>query len=599
MDDPHRSARLLLDNDSRVLVAEVFSESSVAMLRDDLRADPRLRIAANTAGERGAVIQTLVGGPKLVRRFEAPSTTVDRYAAAVVSVALDARRLGHGHPFLTAFLAKASAAYLAEDDRIDAPSDWFEQGLRRAARDRSHGVTALLPRRMTDDQPGAADSYDLHDYLEQHSWQSRRFRSIPASLWEVSLDHSASVRDLSALGSSAYVRLIYGEAEPLLTAAADGGDEAATFRLVDLLALRQRFDEAVLRLGRFAAEGNLFARRPLVDLLARMRADEDLMEFVNGGDRYATWRLADVLEERGELGPLPTLLRQHDDRASRSRLVEVLLKLDRVDEALDLLRHGNSAAHFRMIGVLRDRGLVDELKNFEHVDGECVMGGLCAQHARSQLVELLAERGELDQVHKLAEDVDDVERRQFGLILWKHGHEEDARSIMRRSADAGDPMAMRYVNDMYRPAKRGRRKSRAPVVSRVLAPSARHRQANRLAEQHKVGELRALADTGYEYARWRLMNLLGELGNVTPLESAADTGDVRAHRRLVEILAGLGRVDELGRRVARGDGIARAELLWLASTRHHISHEEAVNLLRSGVRPDGSPVRSTSPAGFR
>jgi len=74
---------------------------------------------------------------------------------------------------------------------------------------------------------------------------------------------------------------------------------------------------------------------------------------------------------------------------------------------------------------------------------------------------------------------------------------------------------------------------------------------------------------------------------------------VRAHRRLVEILAGLGRVDELGRRVARGDGVARAELLWLASTRHHISHEEAVNLLRSGVRPDGSPVRSTSPAGFR
>lgn len=58
------------------------------------------------------VIQTLVGGPKLVRRFEVPSTSADRYAAAVVSVALDARRLRRGQPFRTGYLANASSAYL-------------------------------------------------------------------------------------------------------------------------------------------------------------------------------------------------------------------------------------------------------------------------------------------------------------------------------------------------------------------------------------------------------------------------------------------------------------------------------------------------------
>jgi hypothetical protein len=77
--------------------------------------------------------------------------------------ALDARRLGRRMPFPRALSAAASGAYLSEEDRVGAPADWFEQGLQRASRDRIHGLSLLPAVRAADDQPGEADSYDIHE----------------------------------------------------------------------------------------------------------------------------------------------------------------------------------------------------------------------------------------------------------------------------------------------------------------------------------------------------------------------------------------------------------------------------------------------------
>lgn len=586
LDDPHSCARLLLESGTLVIVAERFGNESLQALRTNPRVDPRVQIAASTAGAHGAVIQTLVGGPGLVRRFESPATVVDRYAAAVVSVALDARRLGHQQPFKTELLAAVAGSYLTAADRVDVPKDWFEAGLRRAARDQTHGVTALLPCRVSDDLPGAADSYELHDYLEQHSWQSRRMMPIEPALWKALGRHAYSSLDKASLGRSASARLIYDVAEPLLTEAAENGISGAGYDLVELLTRQGRFDEAFARLRKLAARGFPDAHKRLVDLLVRVDAMDELRQMVHAGDEYATWRMADVLQQRGDLGSLVDLLGKRDGRLWKVRLGEVLAGLGRVREAVEVLRAGDSSAHFRLIAILRDHGMADELANFEHVTERCVLGDMCVKHAAAQLAELLLERGDLDRLRSIAETAEVPQRRNLALALWKHGYNDDARSLMGALAEAGDVAAQHYVGDMRMVRRRASKSAQTPPAA--LYPTERHRRANRLAEQQDLPQLRALSETGCEYARWRELNLAGELGDTGPLELAADSGDVRANRRLVEVLSGLGRVYELGRRAWRGDDWASAELGWLASVPAHPAHRAAVGLLRTGLRADGN-----------
>ncbi|MEU3647265.1 hypothetical protein AB0E59_28055 [Lentzea sp. NPDC034063] len=594
LEDPYSCARLLLESGTLVVVAELFGKESLLALRTDPLVDPRVQIAANTAGAHGAVIQTLVGGPGLVRRFESPATVVDRYAAAVVSVALDARRLGHQQPFKTELLEAVAGTYLSDADRVDVPKDWFEGGLRRAARDQTHGVTALLPCRISDGLPGAADSYELHDYLEQHSWQSRRMMPIEPALWKALDRHTYSSLDKASLGRSASARLIYDIAEPLLTEAAEDGFSGAGYDLVELLTRQGRYEEAFARLRKLVTQGFPEARKRLVDLMVRVDAMDELWQMVHAGDDYAAWRMADVLQQRGDLGALLDLLGKHDGRLWRVRLGEVLAELGRVREAVDVLRVGDSSAHLRLIAILRDHGMADDLANFEHLNDRCVLGDMCVKHAQTQLSELLIERGDLDRLMLLADAAEVPQRRNLALALWKHGYNDEARSLMNAMAEAGDATARHYVADMRIVPRRVSKP--ALTVPAALYPTERHRRANRLAEQQDLPQLRALSEAGCEYARWRELNLAGELGDTGPLAMAADSGDVRANRRLVEVLSGLGRVYELGRRAWRGDDWASAELGWLASAPGHPAHQAAVSLLKKGLRADGS-TRTTDSSG--
>lgn len=91
------------------------------------------------------MIQTLAGGPLVVERHEHPRTNRDRYAKAILTAAIDARRLGDDSPFTTEFLHEAASAYLDETDRVDTPHNWFRQGLDCATHDPAHRITALIP----------------------------------------------------------------------------------------------------------------------------------------------------------------------------------------------------------------------------------------------------------------------------------------------------------------------------------------------------------------------------------------------------------------------------------------------------------------------
>ncbi|MEU9417460.1 helix-turn-helix transcriptional regulator [Streptomyces sp. NPDC048272] len=142
-DDPHSRVREFLAG--RVLtVPEAFEASALAAAAalaeggDELLADALSRV-----GTGGRVTQDLAGAPELLNRYRHATPA----AAAVLEVAMDARRLDVGLHLPQAFLADAAADYLNDADFDQLADDWAEQAFAELAAP-VHGKQAPLRRRL-------------------------------------------------------------------------------------------------------------------------------------------------------------------------------------------------------------------------------------------------------------------------------------------------------------------------------------------------------------------------------------------------------------------------------------------------------------------
>jgi hypothetical protein len=119
--DPHAQAReLLVGHD--IAVPAAFTPAQAAQLSQV--GDARLVLAARLAAD-GQVTQFLAGAPELLARYRnAPPS-----AAALISAAMDARRLGAGAGLPQAFLEAAASGYLTGDQWDELSEDWLEQAL--------------------------------------------------------------------------------------------------------------------------------------------------------------------------------------------------------------------------------------------------------------------------------------------------------------------------------------------------------------------------------------------------------------------------------------------------------------------------------------
>lgn len=90
----HQARELLLHDADRVDVPETFTGRDLAQLGRVLGTDPRLATAAAAAERDGKVVQVLAGGPELVQRHDHPADAEDRFGKAVLTAAMDARRVG-------------------------------------------------------------------------------------------------------------------------------------------------------------------------------------------------------------------------------------------------------------------------------------------------------------------------------------------------------------------------------------------------------------------------------------------------------------------------------------------------------------------------
>jgi hypothetical protein len=164
-EDPHAQARELLSGRD-IPVPAAFTSAQLRQF--PVAADPRLARAAEAA-ENGQVIQFLAGAPELVARCRnAPSA-----ATALISTAIDARRLGMGITLPLAFLEAAAPGYLPGTDWDGLAEDWLEEALAYTAAP-CNGIrgplTRIRPRTTASTEP----AYRLADYLEQHGRRARR-----------------------------------------------------------------------------------------------------------------------------------------------------------------------------------------------------------------------------------------------------------------------------------------------------------------------------------------------------------------------------------------------------------------------------------------
>src|SRR5450759_3493222 len=259
--DPRAREREVLDLAAVVRVDPAFSDPEQGRARAAAVRDPRLRIALGTADY--GLTQTLAAAPQLVARWE-DAKTVDPYAWAVLTAALDAARLGARAPLSVGLLRAAAVDYCTSRQQAEAPDNWFEEALGYAT-GKLHGAAAALS--PTGAGIGQIAGYTAADYLIQHAARHRRHERVPASTWDAAVTHIHDPADTRRLADSAANRLLNCYAIPLYRHASDAGDWEAVGRLADLLAERGDLDGL------------------------RARA--------NAGDRGAAGRLADLLAELG------------------------------------------------------------------------------------------------------------------------------------------------------------------------------------------------------------------------------------------------------------------------------------------------------------
>ncbi len=155
--DPYANDRRLLGLADVVQVPAAFSARERRRAEDLAGIDRRIRVALE-APDAGFT-QVMAGGPELLRHWDqAPA-----YAKAVITAALDARRVGAHAPLTRDYLADAVPGYLDDRDVATAPRDWLEDALDYATT-RLRGTTAALnpvPAGM-----GNIAGYEVADYLQ-------------------------------------------------------------------------------------------------------------------------------------------------------------------------------------------------------------------------------------------------------------------------------------------------------------------------------------------------------------------------------------------------------------------------------------------------
>ncbi|WP_369394808.1 tetratricopeptide repeat protein [Streptomyces sp. CG1] len=329
--DAHSNARALLNQVKPVDVPAFFTTTA---LRNSLVHRDRSLATAMSTSTGGRITQTLAAGPQLVDHYQ-QATSHSPYGHAVITTAMDARRLGHTSPLPAALLKAAAPGYLTEQQRAAAdPDTWFAHAL-DYAREKVKGVVAALEPVANPDGMGALpDIYHLSDYLDHHARTIRDDAFPPDSFWTAAREHAASTADLEALAEAADQRGQYRIAADLYQRAADAGGTGALSELAwrrgragDLEGAEQLYQRAI-DMGALSELAQLRQRAGDLD-----GAEPLAQQAVDAGD---TGPLVELAWRRGEAGDLDGAERLAQRAADAGNINALVRLAQRREEAGDL-----------------------------------------------------------------------------------------------------------------------------------------------------------------------------------------------------------------------------------------------------------------------
>ncbi|WP_203788294.1 tetratricopeptide repeat protein [Paractinoplanes rishiriensis] len=405
-----------------------------------LTRDPRIQVALETDGGIG-VTQVLAAGPELVRHWEFAEQP---YGKAIITAALEARRMGAQSPLTTEFLRLAAPVYLTSGQRATAPANWLELGLGYAVMPVSGAASCLAP---VAGGMGQIAGYVTADYLFQRAAGVLGAGPLPDAVWLALVDHH----------------------QP--------GD---TSRIAEHADRNGKKQHAVSLYRRLARTGHSHARWRLAALLAEDGQLDELRERAVAGDRYAARRHAALLVDRGRVDDAIEVLRAEVDA-------------------------GNRPAARQLFAVLAEFGRFDELKVLANAGDQSASWYLSAEYQPSRGTEVAAQwepmaPPDTDELRRLADDGDRTAARQLAFLLPRLGRTAE----LSQRADEGDQEAARYLAFLL--AEYGRIGELRRRADNGDSHAAR-RLAKALAGSGDLDELKRRADNGDRHAK-RVFNSL-------------------------------------------------------------------------------------------
>ncbi|MEU2358828.1 hypothetical protein ABZ599_38725 [Streptomyces misionensis] len=567
--DAHPLARALLSQAKPVDVPASFAPAALKDLR--VSSDRSLATALSTS-TGGRITQTLAAGPQLVDHYQQATGPHGPYGHAVVTAAMDARRLGHTSLLPAALLKAAAPGYLTEQQRATDNGDtWFSHAL-DYAREKVRGVAAALePVANPDGTMGALpDVYRLSDYLEHYARTNRRYTCPPESFWTAIRDAAASTADLNALAEAASSRLRYRIAADLYQSAAGSGDTSALLELARL---------------RWQAGDTAGAER-----LEQRVAD--------AGDPDALFKLAWQRKQAGDVAGAKLLVQ----RAAGAGQPDALREVARLCEEA-----GDVAGAERLYREAADAGSIYALQ--ELVRLRCKAGDT---EGAERFARQAADAGDLSLLGELArwrEEAGDLEGAERAFALFRSarpreeaGDAEGAERFARRAADAGAPDALLELAEgreeagdvagaerLYREAADAGSSDALRYLVRLREEAGDAEGAARFAQR--------AADFGDPDTLWELALAREKAGGAEGVERlyqrAADSGSMYALRELVRLRAEAGDKEGVKRLCQRAADFGDPTSIgWLTRLRDEAGDPEgAKRLWRFGLEADGSPAR--------
>ena len=454
--DPHRQARQLLDTAIKIDVPDRFDEHELKLARRLATRDPRLAVALATQRDHG-LTQVLAGGPALIDRLQnAPSP----YGKAVITAAIDARRLGHFSAMSAGLLEAAAVAYLSGPQLASAPLTWFASALAYAC---EPVKGAIAPLTATSRTVGQVDGYLLADYLDQHGRTVRSANPVPDSVWAALIACTRLPGDLDRLGLQAASRARYRHARDLWSAALDHGDTSMAMSLWNLLARAGHSAQAGLALRQAAAAGDPEGLALLADLLRRDGQSGDLEQVLRqaaaAGRFEAAHDLAVLVHRAGRDDEAEQILKQAiaaGDRQAWNLLAVLLDRMGRAEAAEQVLRQAVAQGDETAL-----RSLVNRLERTERSDdaerllrSAASTGLFEAARELSFVLRRTGRTSEAEQILQEAGTRDTAALRMLADLLRHDGRQEEAEFVLRRAGAAGDTSALRELADMLRKAGR-------------------------------------------------------------------------------------------------------------------------------------------------